>query len=153
MENKLENAGLNITVDDGFQRIPIKNKYGEEIGVFYFNPTDVGIIERYNRLADTFDSITDPLNDIRGIEDATDERVVKALAAARERLNDAVDGLFGGNAAEAFFGRVNPFSPVGDMFYCENVLAAVGQFIGKQFDTATSKLSARVEKYINGKKE
>lgn len=144
---------LNITVDDGYQCVPITNKYGEEIGLFKFNPTDIGIIERYNRLADTFDSITEPLNAVSTVDSDDDDEIdakrIEALNEATKRLYDAVDELFGGNAAEAFFGKVNPFSPVDGMFYCENVLQAVGAFIGAQFDTETKKMSARVEKYTN----
>ena len=36
---------LRVTVDDGGVRVPIENKLGEEIGVFYFRPTDMGMIE------------------------------------------------------------------------------------------------------------
>ena len=144
---------LNITVDDGYQRVPITNKYGDEIGVFYFNPTDIGIIERYNTLAETFDAITEPLEAVNDAENADPDiieaRQIEALDKARERLYEAVDKLFGGNAAEAFFGKVHPFSPVDGNFYCENVLQAVGEFISKQFDSETKKLSARVEKYTN----
>ena len=39
-------AEMSITVDDGSVRVPIKNLYGDEIGVFYFRPTDLGIIDR-----------------------------------------------------------------------------------------------------------
>lgn len=144
---------LQITVDDGYLRVPINNKYGDEIGVFYFNPTDIGIIERYNKMADTFDSITEPLNAVKNGEDSDSDtieaRQIEALDEAKERLYVAVDELFGGNAAEAFFGKVHPFSPVNGMFYCEQVLQTVGKFIGEQFDTETKKMSARVEKYTN----
>lgn len=157
MEDKIKNIGLNITVDDGYQRVPINNKYGDEIGVFYFNPTDVGIIERYNRMAETFDAITEPLNAIQNGPDDDDDtieaRQIEALNQAKERLCEAVDELFGGNAAEAFFGKVNPFSPVDGMFYCENVLQAVGRFINDQFDTATKKMSARVAKYTENRSQ
>ena len=153
MADEIKNIGLSITVDDGFQRIPINNKYGDEIGVFYFNPTDIGIIERFNTLADTFDAITEPLeavqNSADGDSDAVEARQIAALEEAKERMYDAVDELFGGNAAEAFFGKVHPFSPVDGNFYCENVLQAVGTFISEQFDAETKKLSARVEKYTN----
>ena len=152
MANNTENK-LMISIDDGFQRVPINNKYGDEIGVFYFNPTDIGIIERYNKLADTFDAITEPLEAVKidenGPDDEMDSRYIEALGEAKERLYDAVNELFGGNAAEAFFGKVHPFSPVDGNFYCENVLQAVGEFISKQFDSETKKLSARVEKYTN----
>lgn len=153
MAEEIKKAALGIQVDDGFQRVPITNKYGEEIGVFKFNPTDIGIIERYNKLADTFDRITEPLEAVQDAPESTDgsmdERQIKALEEAKERLYVAVDELFGGNAAEAFFGKTHPFSPVDGSFYCETVLQAVGQFISAQFDTETKKMSARVEKYTN----
>ena len=153
MADEIKTMPLSITVDDGFQRIPINNKYGDEIGVFYFNPTDIGIIERYNTLADTFDAIVEPLQAVEAASDGTDEEIeakqMEALNEAKERLYDAVDKLFGGNAAEAFFGKVHPFSPVDGNFYCEIVLQTVGQFISEQFDMETKKMSARVEKYTN----
>ena len=153
MADNIKSMNLNITVDDGYQRVPITNKYGDEIGVFYFNPTDIGIIERYNTLAETFDAITEPLEAVNDAENADPDiieaRQIEALDTAKERLYEAVDKLFGGNAAEAFFGKVHPFSPVDGNFYCENVLQAVGEFISKLFDSETKKLSARVEKYTN----
>ena len=153
MADNIKSMNLNISVDDGYQRVPITNKYGDEIGVFYFNPTDIGIIERYNKLAETFDAITEPLEAVQGgpdeDSDALEARQIEALEQAKERMYAAVDELFGGNAAEAFFGKVHPFSPVNGNFYCENVLQAVGAFISNQFDAETKKLSARVEKYTN----
>ncbi len=153
MADEIKSMPLGIVVDDGFQRVPITNKYGEEIGVFRFNPTDIGIIERYNRLAESFDRITEPLEAVQNASDVSDDTIdaqqVEALTAAKERLYAAVDELFGGNAAEAFFGKTHPFSPVDGNFYCETVLQAVGKFISAQFDVETKKMSARVEKYTN----
>lgn len=153
MADEVKKMSLGIVVDDGYQRVPITNKYGEEIGVFKFNPTDIGIIERYNKLADSFDRITEPLEAVQTGEEsedgAIDTKQAEALAEAKERLYAAVDELFGGNAAEAFFGKTHPFSPVDGSFYCETVLQAVGKFISAQFDVETKKMSARVEKYTN----
>lgn len=155
MANEVKNYSLNITVDDGFQRVPIINKYGEEIGVFYFNPTDIGIIERYNKLADKFDAITEPMEAVPedGDPDELEKMQLEALRQSKERLYDAVDELFGGNAAEAFFGKVHPFTPVDGKFYCENVLLTVGEFINTQFDTEASKMSARVQQYTQNRKQ
>lgn len=153
MADEIKSMPLSITVDDGYQRIPINNKYGDEIGVFYFNPTDIGIVERYNTLAEKFDAITEPLQAVDGDEELQDEereiKYLEMLNEAKKRLYEAVDELFGGNAAEAFFGKVHPFSPVDGNFYCETVLKTVGEFIGAQFDVETKKMSARVEKYTN----
>ncbi len=155
MTDNITNMNLKITVDDGYQRVPINNKYGDEIGVFYFNPTDIGIIERYNTLADKFNAITEPLEAVESIEgesaDELEARQLKALDEAKKRLYEAVDELFGGNAAEAFFGKVHPFSPVGGNFYCETVLQTVGQFINEQFDVETKKMNERVKKYTQNR--
>ena len=46
-----------IVIDDGSRRVPINNKFGEEIGVFYFRPTDIGMIDRYNKMAEKFPDV------------------------------------------------------------------------------------------------
>ena len=99
-------------------------------------------------------------NDLPGIEDSQagrpeglgddleNEQAATALAEAKDRLYRAVDKLFGGEGvAEAFFGKMHPFSPVNGAFYCETVLQAVGQYIGAQFETETAKFSDRAKKY------
>lgn len=148
---------MSITVDDGAVRVPINNVHGDEIGVFYFRPTDVGIITRYNKMIDEFEQIAEPLMNVDIGPDGTtsDEKEAEALSEAEHRLYAAVDKLFGGNAAEAFFGKMSPFSPVGGAFYCERMLEAVGEFIGRQFDAETKRMQ-RIEKYTGkytGKKK
>ena len=143
-----------IVVDDGSVRVPINNKQGEEIGVFFFRPTDVGMIDRYNEVAADFDKIVEPLEHIDinpdGTADEKNEAEMAALAEAEKRLYEACDYLFGGNMSEAFFGKMHPFSPVGGRFYCENALEAVSGFISKQFGKEVAKVNKRVEKYTHG---
>lgn len=120
---------MSITVDDGSVKVPIKNRQGEELGAFSFRPTDVGIIERFNRLSSQFDQIVEPLERVNikpdGTAEAQDGAELAAFQEAEKRLYAACDELFGGNMAEAFFGRMHPFSPIGGRFYCENALSAV----------------------------
>lgn len=149
MATEDKNDVMQIVIDDGTRRVPITNIHGDEVGVFYFKPTDIGIIERYNRMAETFDAITEPLEALKDDDSDSEEVQLAVLKEAENRLTAAVNELFGGDAASAFFGKMNPFSPVDGMFYCENVLQAVGKFISAQFDTETKKMSARVEKYTN----
>ena len=147
-----ENLNMIITVDDGSRRVPIQNMSGEEIGAFTFHPTDIGIIQRYNDLAESFDDITAPLEAVSqagGEEmDVTDPRCAEALTEAGKRLYEAVDRLLGcEGAADAFFGKMNPFSPVNGEFYCTQVLNAVGAYISGAFDAETVKFSDRAKKY------
>ena len=149
----MKNMNFAITVDDGSRRVPIMNMDGEEIGAFRFHPTDIGIIERYNRMAEQFDAITEPLEGLNlsegGEMDLDDPKLASALGEAEKRLYAAVDGLFGSeDAAAAFFGKMHPFSPVNGEFYATQVLQKVGAFIGAQFDTETKAMSKKARKYL-----
>ncbi len=150
-ENK-QVIGLEIAVDDGSQRVPINNKFGEEIGVFYFRPTDLKIIERYNETVAKFDEILAPLEAVNintdGTADEDDMTALNALNEAEKRLYEACDYIFDGNMSEAFFGKMHPFSPVNGVFYCETVLNAVGSFIAAQFSQETTKINKRLDKYV-----
>lgn len=143
-----------IVVDDGSVRESILNKHGEEIGVFYFRPTDVGMIDRYNKMAADFDKITAPLENVNinpdGSVDEKNEAEAAAMEEAVKRLYDACNYLFDGNFSEAFFGKMHPFSPVNGRFYCENALDAVGKYISRQFDREVTKVNNRVNRYTHG---
>lgn len=129
-----------IVLDDGLQRVSIRNLDGEEIGVFKFRPTDFGIINRYNETISKLEEIFEPLDG-----DESDE----AFQKAEKRLYEALNYVFGGNMAEAFFGSVSPFSPVKGRFYCEQAIEVIGQYISKQFDAEVKKIKKRVSKYTS----
>lgn len=143
-----------ITVDDGSVKESILNKFGDEIGVFYFRPTDIGIIERYNKIANDFDKIVEPLKDIDvnpdGTTDENDELSLAAMKESEKLLYEACDYIFGGNMSDAFFGKMRPFSVVNGRFYAENALEAVGNYISKQFEKETKRINSRVDKYTQG---
>lgn len=140
-----------ITVDDGSIMVPIENTHGEEIGRFSFRPTDIGMVKRFNEAAEGFDKVMEPLNNYNINADGTaDERMdgaVEALAEAEKRLYELCDYIFGDKMSAAFFGKMNPFSPVGGRFYCENAIEALGSFISAQFDSETAHVSKRVTEY------
>ena len=149
---------IEIIVDDGYQRVPVRNLFGDEVGVFYFNPTDMGIIRRYNGFVQNFDSIADPIERLynapegNGGEDS--KKYEEAIEEATQRLYEAVNKLFNSDAAGAFFGKVNPFSIVGDgEFYCTNVLNKVRGLINDQFDVQVAKINKRVNKYTSAVKK
>lgn len=150
-ENKKVDV-LDIVVDDGSVVVPIKNTLGEMIGHFRFRPTDFNIIKRYNEVAEKFEEVVQPLinANIDTNGEGADEESMKLLDEAENRLFELVDYLFDGNMAEAFFGKMHAFSPVDGKFYCENALAAVGQFISNRFDGEIKSISSRVDEYTHG---
>lgn len=154
-ENNNPNV-MKIVVDDGHVKVPVYNKFGVEVGVFYFQPTDIGMVDRYNKTVADFEKITEPLGNVNikndGTVDENNDAEVEAMREAQRRLYEACDYLFGGNMSEAFFGQVHPFSPVNGRFYCENALDVVGKFISQQFARETAKVNNRVNKYTHGYK-
>ena len=168
MENEKNNVKMfpaaamddaTINIDDGLEKISIKNKFGQQIGVFYVRPTDVGIVDRYNDFVKDADSILEPLNQTGINPDGTakdnDQQVMDALAESKKLLSEKLDVLFGGNFSEAFFGCMNPFSIVNGRFYCESAIEAVGEYISQRFARETDKMQLerkRVDKYTHGYK-
>lgn len=157
MAEKITNVqNTGIVVDDGSVKESITNKYGDEIGVFYFRPTDIGIIDRYNKIAADFDKITAPLEYVNinadGTVDENNGAEMRAMEEATDGLYKACNYLFNGNFAEAFFGKMHPFSPVGGRFYCETALDAVGKYISRRFDREVAKVNSRVDRYTHGYK-
>ena len=154
MCEEIKNEAMEIVVDDGSVTVPIKSESGELIGEFRFRPTDFNIVKRYNEVSQKFADVVKPLvdADIDANGEGTDEESMRLLDEAEKRLFELVDYLFDGNMAEAFFGKMHAFSPVGGRFYCENALNAVGNFISRKFDAEINAVSTRVAKYTHGYK-
>lgn len=145
---------VGITIDDGTEEVPVYNKLGARVGTFYFNPTDIGFIDRYNEVAEKIPEIFEPLNDIdinqNGEAEDKDEAKMAAIKEATSKLYDLCNYLFGGDLSEAFFAKIHPFSPVdGGKFYCENALAGVGDFIRNRFAGRVKDINNRVHKYTH----
>ena len=151
------NKTMKIVVDDGSVRVPIENALGEEIGAFTFRPTDIGIVKRYNEAAEKFPAVVEPLGEAGinpdGTADESVEGSMEAIGEAENRLYDLCNYIFGGDMAGAFFGKMNPFSPVNGRFYCEIAIENLGRFITAQFDEETEKVSTRVKAYTDGYKK
>lgn len=148
----MENNELRIVVDDGSVDVPVYNTHGDKVGMFKFRPTDIGIIKRFNEVSEKFGDIVKPLEDVNigGDGKAERESDVRVLTEAENKLYELCDYLFDGEMSKAFFGKMNPFSPVNGSFYCEEALNRVADFISKQFDSETKKIDKKLDKYLHG---
>lgn len=135
-----------LTIDDGMEAVPINNKLGKQIGVFYFRPTDMGMYKRYQEVLSSFADIIKPLENIDIEADGTSNDM-DTIEKVQEALYEKCDYLFGGNFSEAFFGDMHPFSPVGGRFYCEVALEAVGNYISERMKEQTKASEKRIKKY------
>lgn len=143
---------LSVTVDDGTQEITIKNKYGKVICNIYIRPTDLSILDRYEKFQSDFEKIVEPLQNISIERDGTasfekDWEVIKSVEAEiKKRFND----LFDMDEADDIFATRNAFASVHGNFYCFNVLNALGGVIVDAINTESDRVahSEKVNKYL-----
>lgn len=138
MSNKLAKLQTNdIIIDDGSKVYNIKNKQGKMLGRFEFRPSDTNIVNRYDEVVDYFNNFTIP------------EKTDQALRAAEKEITEKMSYLIGGNAEDAFFSIMGPFSALasGELFV-ENVLGAISKVIEKEMDVRTKRVQRRMNKYV-----
>lgn len=138
MSNKLAKPQSNdIVIDDGSKVYNIKNKQGKLIGRFEFRPSDTNIVKRYEEVVEFFNNFTVP------------EDTDQAIQTAEKEMTDKMSYLIGGDAGEAFFTIMGPFSALasGELFI-ENVLSAIAKVIEKELSVRTKKVQRRMNKYV-----
>lgn len=138
MSNKLAKPQTNdIIIDDGSKVYNIKNKQGKMLGRFEFRPSDTNIVRRYEEVVDFFNNFTVP------------EDTDQAIQTAEKEMTDKMSYLIGGDAGEAFFTIMGPFSALasGELFI-ENVLSAIAKVIEKELSVRTKKVQRRMNKYV-----
>lgn len=138
MSNKLAKPQTNdIIIDDGSKVYNIKNKRGEILGKFTFRPSDTNIVNRYEEVAEFFNSFKMP------------EETDQAIKVAEKEMTEKMSYLIGGDAGEAFFSIIGPFSALasGELF-AENVLGAVANVIERELSVRTKRVQRRMNKYV-----
>ena len=140
MSNKLvkpQQQNNVIVVDDGSKAYDIVNKRGKKLGVFEFRPSDTNIVKRYEEVVDFFNNFQ--------VSDDTDQ----AMQTAEKEITDKMSYLIGGDAGEAFFSIMGPFSALasGELFI-ENVLNAISKVIEKEMSVRTKQVQRRMNKYV-----
>lgn len=140
MSNKLvkpQQQNNVIVVDDGSKAYDIVNKRGKKLGVFEFRPSDTNIVKRYEEVVNFFNNFKVP------------EDTEQAIQAAEKELTDKMSYLIGGDAEEAFFSIMGPFSALasGELFV-ENVLGAISKVIEKEMSVRTKRVQRRMNKYV-----
>lgn len=138
MSDKLVKSQTNdIIIDDGSKVYNIKNKQGKMLGKFEFRPSDTNIVKRYEDVVEFFNNFTVP------------EDTEQAIQTAEKEMTDKMSYLIGGDAGEAFFSIMGPFSALssGELFV-ENVLNAISKVIEKEMSVRTQKVQRRMNKYV-----
>lgn len=132
-----------IRINDGSKSYEIVNQEDKVLGVFTFNPTDTGIIERYNDALDGLEEVMKELG-------TGDE---KAIVIASNAIKEKIDFLFGYDASRTFFSITGPLTPLSNgQIFVESVLEGIRQVIEAEMDVRLKKVRQRMDKYTDSYK-
>lgn len=126
-----------LKTDTGAITVPvIDEKDGEVIGKFKFNPNDLDIVRRYEKVAESLGNMSVPKNA------GTDE-----LFAVSDEIRKQVDYLLNYNVSAELFAKCNPLTLTanGD-FYIENVLEGIASIIEQATNQRIEKKKAKISK-------
>ncbi|QHQ61391.1 hypothetical protein Ana3638_11915 [Anaerocolumna sedimenticola] len=141
----------NINFDDGYKEFSIN---GDENRVIRINPSDFGLIERFNKAIENIENelgslSTDVHLDAKGdpieqLKEAADE-----VAKARIYVNEQIDYIFNSPVSNAVFGNQSPLSSPGGIPLVERFLNVVGPIINDMIKADVKAREARIKKYTS----
>lgn len=131
---------LKLEVDTGASTIEVVDKDSEKLGEFKFNPSDPGIVKRYENVIDFF-------NGVEFGQDLTDDQKIEEIGKLISAIQEQFNYLLGYKVDESLFGTCSPLAVIanGD-FYFENVLEGIGNLVSKTTNQRVSKKLAKVKK-------
>ena len=104
-------------IDDGLHNVVLKNKNGEVFSEFSFNPSDTGLLSRYDSFIEFLESL----------EIKEDGDTASQILEFENSIKEKIDELFNRNVSESIFKTYSPCTIFanGDMFI-EVVLKHMG---------------------------
>ena len=123
--------------EDGTAIIPFENKKGEVFGELRFNPKDIGIPGRFQKLREDIRPIAEKLKTIHKIN--VDGTVPgwyvidrKTMADTEKKLKEDFDWCFGAGTYDSLFSKTRPFASINQRFFCTMVVESINKSIFAQ---------------------
>ena len=135
--NKVTNEAV---IDDGSELYTIKNKNGEIICQFSFNPTDTGILDRYKE-------VSKDISDYDLVKKSDEIGMEKAIVELDNYIREKFNILFNKDVSSGIFGVYAPCTVIanGD-FFAEAVMEQMQKFIENAFNVRLENKKAKIKK-------
>lgn len=129
-----------IVIDSGLEEFVVEDKMGNIVGKIYFNPTDTGIIRRFDESEERFKNLMkiDP--------EGKDEWEI--IAEAEDKMRDLLDYIMGQPCSHILFSVAQPMAVLADgSMYIEKVLEGLETAINDAADARNNRLTEKIDKY------
>lgn len=127
----------NLSFNEGYKEFTINNNPNR---VIRFNPTDVGIIERFDIASKKLEGMA------AGISE--EENDASVLAKLDAEIKEQIDYIFNQPVSDIVFGAQSPMAPVGGKLLFEGFLEAVLPVIKESIKKEQKESAERVGKYV-----
>lgn len=137
-------ANNTVIIEDGLKTYDIANKSGKIYGSFSFEPSDMGILKRYNEVINAFEKM-----DLNFSNDDIAKNIEK-FVEIESVVYEKFDYLFNTEISKTLFSVTSPLTilPSGKMFL-EASLEAIGQVIEGETGERVKKMNNRIRKHTS----
>lgn len=134
-----------VILDDGMRKYDIENRFGKKICSFYLNPSDTGIVERYNEVVKNLNNMSEVLKE--NMKEKSNEEIA---LEAENYIKTQYDYLFNTDISNTFFSVMGATSvlPNGKLF-SQHVMEVIGELVKKETGKRLDKLNMRINKYTS----
>lgn len=134
-------------IEDGLTTYDIANKAGKVYGRFSFNPSDMGILRRYQDVVKSLEEMD--FNSFLS-KDKDGELNIEAFVELEDIVCEKFNYLFGEDVSKEFFAVMSPLSPLpSGQLYLASALNAVGQAIEKETGARVKKMNTIINKHTS----
>lgn len=126
----------NLNFNDGLVRLAIN---GDESRVITINPTDFGLISRFEEVKPKLDTLLEEYSD--------GEKSFENLEELDKRAREIIDYAIGSPVSDVAFGSTNCLSLAGGTSIFENFLTAYAGYLEPKIKEEFEKSKSRIEKY------
>lgn len=131
----------NLQFNDGLVRLAIN---GNESKIIEINPTDFGMVSRYQKMQDKLEELTQKYSDIAENDTETGMKILEQLDAEVRKI---VDFIVGSEISDTVFGSVNCLSFAGGATIFENFLEAYSNYLEPAIKAEFEKSQEKISKY------
>lgn len=127
-----------LIINTGTKKYVIKDEYRRPMGEFFWNPSDTGILSRYDDVVTFFNNL-----DLKEGEDAE-----KFIVDADKGIVEKMSYLLNEDTSTSLFSRVAPLSMLANgNVYAYEVLERIAGLVEKESKIRVNRANTRVNKY------
>lgn len=130
-----------VIFEEGYKEFTIN---GDPTRVIKFNPSDISIIERAQKVRKEISEEVKSLDNLK-IED--EEELANAVNKVNEIVKEKINYIFGSDVSDIAFGLQSPIASANGVTLAERFISAVLPIIQKEIEEEDKKSKARISKY------